>query len=131
MAQTQLDYNSLMFGVNGETFRYKTATITGAVALLAGTILVRSAAGIYASAVDADKQGAAEIPNDWVVLLEDIDPSGGDLPGKVGESGGVFLDKLIAGTGLVYDADVEAKLAGSNIYVQSGTNSMAVAGEGA
>jgi len=29
------------------------------------------------------------------------------------------------------DADVAAKLAGSNIYVQGGTNSMAIAGEGA
>lgn len=131
MAQTQLDYNSLMFGVNGEPFRYKPATITGAAALLAGTILVRSAVGIYKSAVDADKAGAAEIPNNWAVLLEAADPSGGNVTAKIGTSGGVFEDKLVAGAGLSYDDDVEAKLAGSNIYVQGGTNSMAVAGEGA
>lgn len=131
MSQTQLDYNSLMFGVKGEPFRYKTATITGAADLAAGTILVRSAVGVYASAVDANKQGAAEIPNDWAILLEAAAVSGGDKTAKIGISGGVAEDKLIAGTGLVNDADVTAKLAGSNIYILSKTSSMAVAGEGA
>ena len=131
MSQTQLDYNDLMFGVKGQPFRYKTATIEGAADLAAGTILVRSGVNTYASAVDADKIGAAEIPNDWVILLEAAAVSGGDKTKKVGISGGVAEDKLIAGTGLVNDADVTAKLAGSNIFVQSGTNSMAVAGEGA
>ena len=132
MAQTPLNYNDLMFGVGNETFRYQGATLTGGVALLKGTILSRSALGIYKSAVDADKIGAAEIPNDWRILLADADPSGGNLTDiPMGTSGGVYRDKLIAGAGLAYDADVDAKLAGSNIYVQNGTNSMAVAGEGA
>ena len=131
MSQTQLDYNSLMFGVKGEPFRYKSATIEGGVDLLAGSILTRSGVNTYEAAVDADKIGAAEIPADWVILLEDAAVSGGDKTAKVGTSGGAFLDKIIAVTGLTYDADVAAKLASNNIYVQSGTNAMAVAGEGA
>ena len=131
MSQTQLDYNSLMFGVKGEPFRLKSATIEGGTDLLAGSILTRSGVNTYEAAVDADKIGAAEIPADWVILLEDAAVSGGDKTAKVGTSGGAFLDKIIAVTGLTYDADVAAKLASNNIYVQSGTNAMAVAGEGA
>jgi hypothetical protein len=131
MSQTQLDYNALMFGANGEPFRLKSATIQGAVDLLKGSILTRSGVNTYHAAIDADKIGAAEIPNDWVILLEDAAVSGGDVTAKVGTSGGIFEDKAIAVTGLTYDADVAAKLAGSNIYVQGGTNSMAIAGEGA
>lgn len=131
MAQTPLDYNDLMFGVKGEPFRYKTATVEGAADLLVGSILSRSGVNTYEAAIDADKIGAAEIPNDWVILLEAAAVTGGDKTVKVGISGGVYLDKIVAVTGLTYDADVAAKLAGSNIYVQSGTNSMVVAGEGA
>ena len=131
MSQTQLNYNSLMFGVKGEPFRFKSATIEGATDLLAGSILTRSGVNTYEAAVDADKIGAAEIPADWVILLEAAAVSGGDKTKKVGTSGGAFLDKIIAVTGLTYDADVAAKLASNNIYVQSGTNAMAVAGEGA
>ena len=132
MSQSQLDYNDLMFGANGEPFRFKTATVTGSADLLAGSILTRvTAANTYHAAIDADKIGAAEVPNDWVILLEAAAVSGGDKTVKVGTSGGISEDKAIAVTGLTYDADVAAKLAGSNIYVQGGTNSMAVAGEGA
>ncbi len=132
MAQTPLDYNALMFGANGEPFRLKSATVTGAADLLAGSILTRvTAANTYHAAIDADKIGAAEIPNDWVILLEDAAVTGGDKTVKVGTSGGINEDKAIAVTGMTYDADVAAKLASSNIYVQGGTNSMAVAGEGA
>ena len=131
MAQSQLDYNDLMFGVNGETFRYKTATIEGATDLLVGSILTRSGVNTYHAAIDADKIGAAEIPTDWVILLEAAAVSGGDTTSKVGISGGAFEDKIVAVAGLAYDADVAAKLASNNIYVQGGTNSMAVAGEGA
>ena len=131
MAQTQLDYNSLMFAANGEPFRLKTATVTGAADLLVGSILTRSAVNTYHAAVDADKIGAAEIPTDWVILLEAAAVTGGDKTVKVGTSGGVFEDKIVAVAGLTYDADVAAKLASNNIYIQGGTNSMAVAGEGA
>ena len=131
MAQTVLNYNDLMFGIANQTFIFKEKTITGAVALLKGTIMVRGAVGIWKSAVDADKIGAAEIPAGWGVLLADVDPSGGDTLGNIGTSGGVFRDLLIAGTGLVYDTDVDDKLEINNIYVQNGTNSAAIAGEGA
>ena len=120
-----------MFGVKGEPFRLKSATVTGATDLLVGSILTRSAVNTYHAAIDADKIGAAEIPTDWVILLEAAAVSGGDKTVKVGTSGGAFLDKIVAVTGLTYDADVAAKLASNNIYVQSGTNAMAVAGEGA
>lgn len=131
MAQTQLDYNSLMFGVKDQPFRYKTKTITGAVDLLAGTVLVKSAANTYISAVDASKALTGAVDAGWAILLEDAAVTGGDTSSKIGISGGVAEDKLIAGTGLTIDDLVIGKLEINNIFVQSKTNSMAVAGEGA
>ncbi len=132
MAQTQNDFNELMFGTNGEPFRYKSATVEGSVDLLVGSILTRSsAANKYHAAIDADKIGAAEIPADWVILLEAAAVSGGDKTVKVGTSGGASKDKIVAVSGLTYDDDVEAKLRSNNIYVQGGTSSMVIAGEGA
>lgn len=130
MPQTQLDYNQLFFGVNGEPARVKSEVITGAVDLLAGTVIVANGASKFKSAADADKIGVAELFTGWRILLEDAAVSGGDVTVKTGKSGGIFEDKLIAGTGLTYDDTVMDKLQMNSIYVEQGTNSMAIAGEG-
>jgi len=133
MAQTQLNYNQVMFSQKGTPFRYRSGVITGAADLAVGTVLVEDdATGSMRAAVDADKvnTGAAAVDSTWAVLLEAAAVSGGDLTRKYGVSGGVFSDKLV-GVGLTLDLSVYKKLEMNNIYVIGGTNSVAVAGEGA
>lgn len=132
MSQTPLDYNSLMFGKNGQPFRYKSATITGAADLSAGTILVPDGTGKYRAAVDADKvpAGAGAIDAGWRILLEAAAVTGGDVSAKTGVSGGVFKDKLV-GVGLVIDDLVYGKLEANNIFAQAGTDAIQIAGEDA
>ena len=130
MSQTQHDYNEIFFGVKGEPARVKDEVITGAADMLAGSIIVADGAGKYKAAADADKIGAAQLFPGWRILLEAAAVSGGDVTRKTGVSGGCFADKIIAVTGLTYDDTVLEKLAMNNIYVQNGTNTMKIAGEG-
>lgn len=132
MAQTQLDYNEVMFGQKGNPFTVQSETIKGAADLAVGTVIVRDADGDYRAAVDADKvnTGAAAYDAGWRVLLEAAAVSGGDVTAKTGVSGGVFKDKLV-GVGLALDDAVYNKLRMNNIEPINGTNALAVAGEGA
>lgn len=131
MAQTQYDYNELMFGRSDKKFTYQEETIKGATDLVAGTVILRDADGDYRAAVDADKvnTGAAAVDAGWRILLEDSAVSGGDVSAKTGKSGGIFKDNIVAATGLTLDDAVYNKLEMNNIEVVNGTNSMAVAGE--
>jgi len=131
MAQSQLDYNELMFGRKGQPFTYKTETmVAGAADLVAGTVIVKDAAGKYRAALDADKvnTGAASIDAGWRILLEAAAVTGGDVVAKTGNAGGVFEDKLV-GVGLTVDDAVYNKLEMNNIYVVAGTDACRVAGE--
>lgn len=132
MAQTQLDYNELFFGVNGEPARIQGETITGAADLVAGTVILQDAAGKYRAAVDADKvnTGAAAIDAGWRILLEAAAVTGGDQTAKTGVSGGIAEGDLV-GVGLTLDDAVYNKLRMNGIYPQRMTNALAVAGEGA
>lgn len=130
MAQTKLNYNELMFGQNGEPFRYQNETITGSADLKAGSIIVPNGSGKYRAAVDADLVLATNVMAGWRVLLEDATVSKADVVAKTGVSGGVYFDKLIAVTGLASVSDeVINRLAVNNIYVTKGTDTAVIAGE--
>lgn len=128
MAQTQHDYNAIMFGVNGEPFRTKKVTIKqfASAALAAGTVLCPDSSYKYVPPADYTTN-----PDGWVVLLEAVDATGGDIASKVvGISGGVFKDKLaLVGTIAAYADRIRIMLQKSGIYVETGTASNAIAGE--
>jgi hypothetical protein len=128
MAQTQHNYNEIMFGVNGEPMRTKKVTIKefAAAPLAAGTVLCPGSDYKYVPPVDYTTN-----PDGWVVLLETVDATAGDIASKVvGISGGVWKDKLaLVGTVAAYADRVRMMLQKSGIYVQIGTNANAIAGE--
>lgn len=126
MAQTPLNYNSLMTGRNGQPFTYKTGTVTGAADLVKGQVVVLDA-GDYRAAVDADK--ATDVVG-WGILLADAAVSGGDVDSPIGNSGAVDT-RLLVGAGLTVDDTLSSILAVNNIYTFTGTDSIQIAGEDA
>jgi len=127
MAQTQLNHNELFFGVHGEPARTKKVTIkTFASILKAGTVLCPNSSYEYIPPADYTTN-----PDGWVVLLQDVDATGGNVASiPVGITGGVNkADLLLVGTIAAYADRVRMMLQKSGIYVQIGTNATAVAGE--
>lgn len=124
MAQSPLNYNSLMFSKHDIDFRYKDSLITGLAPLLKGQVLVFDA-GKYRAALDADRN---VLNTGWRILLEDADPSGGDVTAPAGVSGGVNPDKLV-GAGLTLDDYLFNILENNRIIVEKGTDAIQIAGE--
>lgn len=146
MAQTQLNYNQIMSGEFGETFRKKTGTVvSGAGNLAAGTIVVLLAASGKYTKWDSSSQTVVaetgspdtEVTLDTTriegvgVLLEAAAAASADADAEIGISGTAFKDKLVlAGSNITTVTDyVEAVLQCNGIYVKAGSNAMAVAGE--
>ena len=126
MAQTKLDYNNLMFATSDTTYVYKKGTIlAGAADLIKGQVVVLDA-GKYRPAVDADK---TNVSSGWRILLADAAVTGGDVEAPTGVRGGVYSGKLV-GAGLTVDDALFNILEANNIFVQDGTDSIQVAGEG-
>lgn len=126
MAQTPLNYNSLMTGRNGQPFTYKTGTVTGSTDLVKGQVVVLDT-GKYRAAVDADK---ATDTIGWRILLADAAVSDGDVDAPLGNSGAVDT-RLLVGTGLTIDDTLSDILAMNNIYTFTGTDAVQIAGEDA
>lgn len=126
MAQTELIYNSLMYAAHDIDFRYKDSLITGAGALLKGQVLVFDA-GKYRAALDADRN---VLNTGWRILLEDADPSGGDVTAPAGTAGGINTDMLV-GAGITLDDYLFNILENNRIIVQGGTDAIQIAGEDA
>ena len=146
MAQTQLDYNQIMTGEFGKTFRKKTGAITnGAGDLAAGTIVcLVPSTGKWTKWDSASQTVVAETGTPDVevtldttpvvglgVLLEAAAAASAEVNAAIGISGSAFKDKLVlAGSNITTVTDyVEAVLQANGIYVRAGSNAMAVAGE--
>lgn len=127
MSQTQLNYNTLFFGVKGEPARIKRATVlSGEGDLSAGTVVIFDETAGKWICPDATTQIQG-----WGILLEDAAAASADVDGvAIGLSGGINEeDLLFGGTIAAFSEIVRSRLAVNNIYVQSGTNAMSVAGE--
>lgn len=138
MAQTEFDYNDLMFGTRDHNFRHDSVTITsGAGDLAAGTVVVLDPSALTYGVWDTETTTIDTTDLDTTpvvgvgVLLEAADAESAEATARVGFTGGVFSDKLVlaGSTVTAVNAFVEAVLRANGIEVLNGTSSIYVAGE--